>query len=310
MLARSRRPVAPGRPGPRRAQRLRAFVVATLLAGCSDARPPSAPTPTGAPTRVVSLVCAATDVVAALGELDRVVAVEEDCPCPGTDGKVAIRNDDHVGKATAFGAEAVLALRPDLVIAKADLRPALEGRGVRVLWTPSRLGYAEVAGLTTEVGAALGVPERAAALLARMEADAQALRARTAGLPRTRVYYETTGLGRTVGAASVLHAMLELAGGHNVAGGLDRPNVDLNAEAILAADPEVIVLGPFADPVEDVKARPGWARIAAVRSGRIHRIAADDRAVTLATPRCVEGAARLLLPWLHPELSAGGSGGR
>lgn len=279
-----------------------ALALTLALAGCGRGTPP--PPATGAPTRVVSLVCGATDVIAALGDLDRVLAVEDDCPCRGTEGKVAIRNQDHPGKATAFSAEAVLALRPDLVIAKPDLRSALDGRGLRVAWVPERLGWAAVPELTRLVGDALGARDRAEVLLATMEATAADLRARTASLRRTTVYYETTGLGRSVGASSVLHAMLELAGGENIAGGLEPPNVTLTAEAILAADPEVIVLGAFADPEADVRARPGWARLRAVRDGRIHRLPADDRAVTLATPRCVEGAARQLFPWLHPEAVA------
>jgi iron complex transport system substrate-binding protein len=253
----------------------------------------------------VSLVCAATDVLDALGVLDRVVAVEEDCPCAGAqriaDRVVRIRNDDHPGKATAFSAEAVMALRPDLVIAKPDLRAALDGRGLRVAWAPTSLGYANTDDLVLPLGEALAMPGPAQALLDRMRVRAEALRARTAGLPRTSVYYETTGVGRSVGSASVLHAMIELAGGRNVAGDVEKPYVTLTAEAILAADPEVLILGPFADPVEDVVRRPGWDRLRAVRSGRIHRIPADDRVVTLASPRCVDAAERMLLPWLHPE---------
>ncbi len=290
----------------RRATRWAALVLACASVGCS--RPAEVPPTDAPPQRIAALQCAAVDVITLLGELDRVVAVEEDCPAPGTEKKVKIRNEDHPGKLAAFNVEALLALKPDGVIAKPDLKQALEGRGLRVLWTPSYVDLENLPGFVEDVGRLVGAPDRAAAALERMRAKQREIAARTAPLPRVRVYYETTGLGWTVGSRSVMHAMIELAGGENVAGGIAKPNVTLTNEAVLAADPEVIVLGPFADTEEQVRARPGWSRLAAVREGRIHRIPADRRYVTLGTPRCVDGCEEMLLPWLHPEAGAAAKG--
>jgi iron complex transport system substrate-binding protein len=256
------------------------------------------------PQRIVSLTCAATDILDALGQMDRVVAVEADCPAPGTAGKVKIQHDDHAGKARPLNLEAVLALSPDLVVAKESLRGMLDERAVSVVWAPATSGLDAVPEFVRSLAMATGAVARGEALLAKMAADRGALLARTSSLSRVRVYYETTGLGRTVGKRSTVHAMLALAGGENIAGSLDSALVVLTAEAILAADPEVIVLSPFADPEAEVRARKGFAGIAAVRSGRIHRVPIEQRQVLLATPRCIDGCAQFFLPWLHPELAA------
>ncbi|MEZ5967119.1 MAG: ABC transporter substrate-binding protein [Planctomycetota bacterium] len=256
----------------------------------------------GPPRRVVALTCNATDIFACLGELDRVVAVEEDCPAPGTEGKVRIRNDDHVGKAKALNVEAILALHPDLVIAKPALREVLGPLGVPVLWPPVRMDMRTMPQFVRQIAATLGVGARGEDVLRAMAAKQERLRRRTAGLPRVRVYYESTGLGRSIGRRSILHEMIELAGGANLGAAADKPGIVLTNEAILAADPEVIVLSPFADPTDEVVARPGWRRSSAVRHGRVHRIPLDRRYVLLATPRCVDGCEEFLLPWLHPEL--------
>jgi iron complex transport system substrate-binding protein len=282
-----------------------AFVAlcAAALVACSrgdDAARTSATRP--GPHRIVALTCAAVDVITVLGELDRVVAVEEDCPAPGTEGKVKIRNDDHPGKQQAINVESILALRPDLVIAQPNLKPALDGRGLTILWTPSVVTMGNMAPYVADIGRALGADERARQAIEAMDAKLAAIGALTAGARPVRVYYETTGLGWTVGKGPVMDDMIRLAGGTNIAGDIEKPTVTLNGEAILETDPEVIVLGPFADKLEDVVARPGWDRLSAVRNGRVHRIPVERRYVMLGTPRCVEGCEQMLLPWLHPEL--------
>lgn len=281
-------------------------VCAAALAACSegeDARPPQpAPRSETRPTRIVALTCAAVDVIGTLGEMDRVIAVEEDCPAPGTQGKVKIRNDDHPGKLQAINVESVIALHPDLVIAKPDLREPLDGRGLRILWTPPVVTMGNLEAFVLDIGRALGAEERARQVMARMRERQQAIAKLTAGVKPVRVYYETTGLGWTVGKGPVMDDMIRLAGGLSIAGDVEKANVTLNGEAILAADPEVIVLGAFADAEAQVVARPGWDRLSAVRNKRIHRIPLDRRYVMLGTPRCVEGCEEMLLPWLHPEL--------
>lgn len=289
-----------------RALRPAGAALAAALLGCG---PPPAPHSTAAPVRIVSLVCAATDVFRALGALDRVVAVEDDCPGTGVEGKARILNQDHAGRLAALNVEAVLALRPDAIVAKPDLEPVLRDRGVRLVVTPEVLGWESLPVLVRQVGDLLGRRADAEALLSAMADQERVLRARTARLGAVRVYYETTGPGRTVGAASIMDAMIRLAGGRSIAGDQPGATAALTAEAVLAADPQVIVLGAFADPPDAVARRPGWDRLSAVRSGRVHQLSVHDRTVSLATPRCVEACARLLLPWLHPEAPAPGGGG-
>lgn len=290
--------------------RLRSAVLAFcafFAAGCGPSTPPPARgadsrAPVAPPQRIAALTCAAVDVLDALGALDRVVAVEEDCPAPGTDGKLKIRNDDLAGRRGAFNLESLLDARPDAIVAKPDLRPALRDLPVRTLWAPTGGRYEDVEPFTLEVGALIGDVEGARRLIADMRERERAIRASTAALPRTRVYFESAAAGATSGARSVIDAMIRLAGGANLAGAEDSAGTTVSAESVLAFDPEVIVLGPFAEPEAVVAARPGWSRLTAVRTGRIHRLPAEDRRVLLASPRCVDGCAKFLVPWLHPEL--------
>lgn len=279
----------------------RAVLAAALLAvACSK----EAPAPQGPPHRIVSLSCAATDIFIALGELDRVIAVEEDCPCPGTEDKVKIRNEDHPGKLAPINVESILAMDPDLVIAQPDLRQALEGRGLRLIWTVDHYTYENIDDLVLKIGEVLDVPDRAQALLDHMRAKEKEIRERTKDLPRVSVYFETTGLGWTIGSIGVMNSMIELAGGTNIARDIRKTWGTITPEAIFKADPDVIIMGPWADSAEQAMARPGWEQLKAVRTGRVHKIHPERRNVGQGTPRCVDECENVLLPWLHPELGA------
>jgi iron complex transport system substrate-binding protein len=72
-------------------------------------------------------------------------------------------------------------------------------------------------------------------------------------------------------------------------------------EDLVAADPEIIVLGDanYGVTAEAVAARPGWADLTAVREDRIHPV--DDIVVTRPGPRLAEGL-RALVAAIHPDL--------
>ncbi len=261
------------------------------------------PVTSALPHRIVALTSAAVDTLADLDELDRVVGVEEDCTVDGVEGKVRIRNDDHAGPARPLNVEAVLALRPDAVIAKASLKPALGGRGLRVMWTPDRTGLGVVPDLVRRIGELVGAEDRAEALIRRLKSRVTAMEAATAGLPRVRVYFEDGAPGRTAGDGTVINDMIRVAGGTNIAGAQPLPHPVMNQEAIVAADPEVIVLSPWSVSPEELAKRPGWGSISAVRSGRVHKIPFDRRRLMYSSPHCIDGCEALLLPWIHPEIA-------
>jgi len=69
------------------------------------------------PTRIVSLAPSNTEILAALGLLDRVVGVTDVCDYP-----LEVKNKTRIGGYSAISIEKVAAVRPDLIIAS-DLTP-------------------------------------------------------------------------------------------------------------------------------------------------------------------------------------------
>lgn len=260
------------------------------------------------PQEIVSLTPAETEILFAIGVGERVVGKVEDFANFPPEAK-------DVPNVGAFGAsgfavdfEKIVDLETDLVIAGGnggtpqDAIDKLRSLGIPVLV----LYAADVKGVLKDIeltGEAVGRPAEAAALAASMQAGYDQVAAATAGAATPRVFYETGDQPAIYGIAddSVYAQMIELAGGKPITTG-SATNWEMSVEKLVAADPELIILGDSAYGVtaEAVAKRPGWAGLTAVKTKAIKPI--DDIVVTRPGPRLVEGL-RLLVAAIHPEIA-------
>jgi iron complex transport system substrate-binding protein len=174
-------------------------------------------------------------------------------------------------------AEAVVALRPDLVVwvtdgsALAPVRRIAE-LGVPVLAVPV-IGVADVLAATHAIADALGDRAAGDRLAARIEEAIRRARARAAPLPRKRVLLL---VGReplvVAGPGSYPDELLRIVGGTNVVTGTTAWPV-FPVERAAAADPDLVI---DAAVREHGTGDGGLAAIPAVRRGAIRRLGTDD----------------------------------
>jgi len=135
-------------------------------------------------------------------------------------------------------AEAVLALRPTLVLAAPwGARPTLDAlarRGIRVERLDPPADFQAIRTATTRMGALLGAEPRAKALLAEMDATLAAIPPIP---PRLAIALEPRGL--TAGPGSLRDAVLRQAGLRNAANGRQ-----LSLEALARAPAVLLVSAP------------------------------------------------------------------
>jgi len=260
------------------------------------------------PMRIVSLAPSNTEIVCALDACDRLVGVTDfdDYPPEVVDvPKVVI--------AASVDVELVVAAEPDLVLAAGnELTPTavieqLDGLGLPVLVLyPQTLDgvWADI----ELVGTALGREAEAAQLVTSLEGRVADVVAAVDGAERPLTLYEVfhaEGTTYTAGEGSFLASLLELAGATPLTG--DAQGV-IDAEALVAADPELILLGTasydptLAEPdaaLEVVGQRAGWGDLAAVRDGAVVPYLADIT-TTRPGPRIVEGLEALARA-IHPD---------
>jgi iron complex transport system substrate-binding protein len=151
------------------------------------------------------------------------------------------------------------------------------------------------------VGTITDMSSRAQQVVCELQARVDAVTDAVAGAPRPRVFFELSPDLYTAGPGSFVDDLISRAGGDNVAAGAAELWPQLSAEAVVSADPEVILLADHEAGItaEQVAARPGWQQMSAVQQGRIVSLNAD--LVARPGPRVVDGLEAIAAA-LHPDL--------
>ena len=219
-----------------------AFVAAcTATENAPAPAPAPVPAPASAPQRIVSLAPALTSMLFRLGLGPRVVGVTRYCDDPP---EAATR--PHVGGFADADPEAILALKPDLVVAvqspaMAGLLTRLEGFGVRTLAVQQDSLTATWAAFEA-VGRATGKTDEAVAAVAAARAALPQSAARAAGLRGKRVLFVYGRAPLVVaGPGSFGDELLGMLGAVNAAAIFQRPWPKLTAEEVVSARPDVIL---------------------------------------------------------------------
>ena len=189
---------------------------------------------------------------------------------------------DIVGDGFTSNVEAMLTLDPDLVLQWGtrgpDIVQPLEAAGLTV--ATLRYGREEdAAEWIGMMGMVLGQEERSTAIL-DWRADAlEAMQARAAGIadtdrPRTLYFLRYLSSYRVAGEGTYNDFWMELGGGDNVADEEFQGFNDVNAEQVIAWDPEVIFLNGFEEALspEDVYSNPLFADLSAVQNRRVYKL--------------------------------------
>src|SRR5690606_28436339 len=92
------------------------------------------------------------------------------------------------------------------------------------------------------------------------------------------VFYELTEDLYTVSPNSFIGEALSFLKARNAAEGTEGAFPQLSSEAIVAADPDVVLMADAAFvPIETVPLRAGWSGMTAVVEGRVHAVDGDVR---------------------------------
>jgi cobalamin transport system substrate-binding protein len=243
------------------------------------------------PTRIVSLSPTHTETLFAIGAGPQVIAVDDQSNHPPDAAAVMTDLSGYQPNV-----EAIAGYEPDLVVTSGDdvLTDQLEAVGLTVWAGESATSFDEAYTQIEQLGAATGHTGEAAELVGRLQADLDAL---VTSLPTSEtpltVFHELSPDGYSASSATFIGQIYELFGLRNIADAAEEASgyPQLNAETIIAADPDLIFLADTkccGESLETVAARDGWDQIAAVRDG--HVFAMDDDVASRWGPRFVEYA--------------------
>jgi iron complex transport system substrate-binding protein len=294
-----------------------------LLAACSPAVPPVIPTPTTPPltftdglkrtvtlnapaARIISLAPSNTEILFAIGAGPQVIARDDFSDYPA-EAKTLPSVGSSNGK---YDLEKIASLKPDLVIASElntpDQVKSLEDLKITVYYLSNPTDMEGLYANLVTVSELSGRKAQAETLVASLRQRVKAVQDKVAGAAsHPSIFYELDATDPakpyTAGPTTFIDQLIQIAGGVNIAGTLSNPWPQLSLEDILVKNPDMILLGDaaYGNSPEQVKQRPGWTGLKAVKDGNIQVF--DDNLVSRPGPRMVDGL-EILAKIIHPEL--------
>jgi iron complex transport system substrate-binding protein len=199
--------------------------------------------------RIVSIGGTITEILYDLGAQDRIVARDSTSFYPAD-----ANSKPDVGYMRALSAEGILGQKPDLILMEEGSGPPpvleiLKASEVPMVVVPTPPEAGKIGQKIRDVGAAVGLADKAEALAAKTEeglkavaADVAKITEKNGGAKKKVLFVLSVSNGRLMagGADTEAGAIIEMAGGINAAPSINgyKP---LSDEAVIAAAPDVIL---------------------------------------------------------------------
>jgi iron complex transport system substrate-binding protein len=286
--------------------------------------------------RIVSLLASGTELVCALGAGEMLVGRSHECDTPewverlpavsrptfdvtGSSAEIdrLVRAKLSAGEPLYEVDEKLLVeLRPDLLITQTHCEVCAVTPGDVARGVPSALSRRQVVALEAgtlegilsgfvEVARVLDREARGEKLVRECRSRVESVRHRTRALRRPRVAcLEWTDPVFAMGNWGP--ELVEAAGGESLLATPGGHSTTTPWEAVVRADPEVLVVAPCGYPMERtlpempaLASRDGWSGLTAVKSGRVY-VADGNRYFNRSGPSVFE-TAEILAEMLHPD---------
>jgi iron complex transport system substrate-binding protein len=268
------------------------------------------------PQRIVVTYGPPAEIIAALGCTDQIVGVTTWCRFPP-----ALKDKPQLGAAHTPGVEQIVGLRPDAVFAfrggyGGDLKPEIERQlldaGIPVIFV-NCLELDHLFSDIEKMGKILGKEEQAKAYIEVIKEPLDIVARRLEGLTerdKPSVYVAAASNDiTTFSRGQDGHAVIELAGGKNIAADLEPLKMPrISVEWLTEQDPDIIVkfakkTGYDTKTTDSIRAtkreleqKPGFRDLAAVKNGRVYALSVSQ----LMSPRSTVQVA-YLAKWFFPD---------
>jgi iron complex transport system substrate-binding protein len=241
---------------------------------------------------VVSLAPYLTELLYAAGAGEAIVGTSEFSDYP-----LAAREIHRIGGGGGLDIESIIALQPDLVVAWQSGNPdgqleSLQALGMTLFLSEPRQ-LLDVPGTLVRLGQLTGHEQVAKDAAHAFDVRYRELQRRYSGRPIVDVFYQVWRQPlMTVNGEHLISAVIRLCGGRNVFSDLPvlAPQVDI--EAVLAADPAVIIAGTGGtSETAELLDWKRWPMLSAVAGGHLYGV--QRELLVRHSPRILDGAEQL-----------------
>jgi len=252
------------------------------------------------PTRIVSIAPSNTEFLFALGLDEKIVGVTDICNYP-----VVAAEKERVGGFAEPSVEKIIELKPELVVA-ASLHQAvveqLDQLNIPVIVLNAQ-NIQQILDNIEMLGKATGATEAAEALMEQITEDIKLVDDKVKTLienDKPLVYFEVWHDPiMTAGPNTFINELITRAGGINIAADAPTDYPVYSLEDLIARQPEVMIYTHGVEAVEQIKSRPNWESVLALKYGRVYLV--EEDLVLRPGPRIAKGLMEISMK-LHPDL--------
>ena len=241
--------------------------------------------------RIVSLSPHITELLFAAGAGSRIVGVSEYSNYPAAAATIP-----RISGGGGLDMEAIIALQPDLVIAWQSGNPArqvkhLQSLGLTVfLSEPRRLE--DIPQAIRKLGTLAATRTAAFKQAAAYEERLDGLRTRYSQQLEVTVFYQVwENPLMTINAEHLISDVMQVCSGRNVFSELPVLAPQIDVEAVLVADPDVIITGADAGDDSMLQVWRRWPELSAVKHKQLYSI--QRELLVRQTPRVLDGVKQL-----------------
>lgn len=263
------------------------------------------------PQRIVSLIPSSSEIIYTVGADRQLVGVDIYSAYPQELVKlVKSGNLTTVGSGVSPDLEKIVMLNPDVILVNGPSHV-----GSKAVQRLSELGYTIVSldaqnidGVISNielVGKITGNNDNARKLVSSLKDRIMKVESAVKNAPKVRVYIENWQEPLfSVGPGAIQDELIRRAGGINIFSDLPKKSAQVSSEAVISKNPDVIVLFHRLASLDQVKNRPGWGVIDAVKNNRVHYIDTNEENIApygAPGPRIIDGLEKIAA-LIHPEL--------
>jgi iron complex transport system substrate-binding protein len=255
------------------------------------------------PKRIISLAPSITECLFSLHLDTEIIGVTTYCNYP----QEAVKKP-KIGSLLALDTEKIFALKPDLVLATMEGNKAVEVQrlrrlGLKVFVVSPVKELEHVYRDLRIMGRLTGREEDARGIISAIQLKVRETEQALEGIRKRPLCFLQLGLNPlvTTGHSTLIHNLIHLAGGENLAGE-KKGYVRYSLEEVVAKDPAVILMIGMGETLQGYRALwDKFPQLTAKKTGKILDINPD--LVDRASPRIADGL-RSMAEALHPEAFA------
>jgi iron complex transport system substrate-binding protein len=240
------------------------------------------------PPRIISLSPHITELLFAAGAGDRIVGVDDSSDYPA-----AVAGIPRVGEPAALDVEGLLKLKPTLIVLWDSGTPARRKAELQrlhlQLYVTDQHHLDDIGTTLLEFGRLAGTEAAAAAAARRYRTELTDLRAQYSARARLKVFYQVWDRPLyTLSGRHVVSEVLSLCGGDNIFADLSTLAPAVDKEAVLARNPDVILVA--ATGAEGERQTAAWSRYSSLRAVQKRQVyTVDPSLVGRMAPRILQG---------------------